>query len=492
VEGDLIPIGPIIVAARLASGAASRGQARQTNPRHTNVALRVFFGIMAAGFCAGMSESLGRLGYVAWLFFGAAMLPAVTLRYVLVPLGLARTSYWFAVLTVPLAHSREIRGGAALMAALALVRRRRVSARTIDWLDRQLSLMSQSSSLAITAAGVLAAARGKKETARRVFHAVDVITERAPRIARRVAREWLVADAAERGAWDEVVLVGRPGWRQIAWPRTMGAIARRLTSMSKAAPNAVLLFAWLASPHRLATLPILRRAMAVPRRTNDEPELAMAPPPQQADALAPALLAHAAAIRSANDGAIVAAGVAWDGVRTSGQAGALFARRAVALETKATAESGLARLLETAEHDLAPLVAKLPAERTSGSPTLGASSRLARRKAMIEIESLTSAMAQRTARKESLHTSGEWMEWGALRRSCELATHDATLEVRRTVFATVYNPACNHAVWLFNTQGEKLLANGMFRWLAREARAVNDAAAITLLDKNVKAGEGVQ
>jgi hypothetical protein len=111
---------------------------------------------------------------------------------------------------------------------------------------------------------------------------------------------------------------------------------------------------------------------------------------------------------------------------------------------------------------------------------------------MVEIEALASAMAQRTARKESLHTSGEWMEWGALRRSCEKATHDATLEVRRTVFSTVYNPACNHAVWLFNTQGEKLLANGMFRWLAREARAVNDAAAITLLEKNVKAGEAVR
>ncbi len=488
----MIPIGPIILAARLASG-AGRGQVRQSSPKATNIGARLFLGLMGVVICSMISEVGGRWGTVAWGLCGAAMFPSILLRFVFVPLGLPRVAYWFPVLTVPLAHSGEIRGGAALMAALALTRRRNLQARSAEWLDRELSLMSQSQCMAATAAGVLAAARGKRETARRIFGAVDVVSDRAPRVARRVAREWLVADAAERGAWEEVVLLGQSGFKQIGWPRTMGALARRLLGLPNAASSGVLVVAWLASRHRLATLPIVRRAIATPRRSSLAPE---APTPSLAsphgDALTPALQAHAAALRAPSEASVIAAGRAWDAVRTSGYVAALFARRAIALETRATAENALVRLVDVAERDLAPIVAGLAPSVLEASPTLAAASRVSRRKVMLEIESIAGAMAQRTARKEPLHTSGEWMEWGALRRACELALREAAPEVRRTVFAAVYGPACNHAVWLFNAQGEKLLANGMFRWLAREAKAVNDATALKLLEKNVKIGDGVR
>jgi hypothetical protein len=376
------------------------------------------------------------------------------------------------------------------MGALAAVRRGKVDPRALEWLDRKLALVVRPRSLSMAAAGVLAAARGRKETTRRLFHAIDAVSPNSPRVARSVARSWLVADAAERGAWDEVVTLGRPGFKAIRWPRAMGAIARRLTSMPKAAPDVVLVIAWLAAPHRLATFPLLRRAFKVPRRTESAPSPRLVASVQPADPLATALLAHRAALRSPTETSLVAAGRAWDALSASPQVHSLLGRRALALETQTSPELAVTRLLDTAEADLAPFIARIPSSILSESETLAGASRRARRDAMVEIETLAGAMAQRTARKEPLHVSGEWMEWGALRRSCDRIVSDAGPDVRRAVFATVYGPACNHAVWLFNVRGEKLLANGMFRWLATEARRVNDETALKLLEKNVKAGEG--
>jgi hypothetical protein len=162
----------------------------------------------------------------------------------------------------------------------------------------------------------------------------------------------------------------------------------------------------------------------------------------------------------------------------------------MALEAR-SADMALERLVDTVQADLAPLLAGLPKETFDESPTLEGAARRARKKTLEEIESLAGEIVRRTSQKRALHVSGEWMEWGAMRRLCDHAARDAELDARRTVFAAVYNPLCNYAVWLFNIRGEKLLANGIFVWLLEQAQTVSDGTALTLLQKNVKAGDGL-
>jgi hypothetical protein len=493
VEGPVIPVGPIIFA--LSRGLRSGGASAKMDPRLANLLLRLFallFVAPATGALMGASPpSPGRILFVLVL---AASLPALTLRAVLIPLGLPRVAYWFAILSPPIAHSAEIRGGAVLAGVLALGRRRESDPGRVAWLDAKLARAITVRSLAITAAGLLAAARGKKETTRLLFHAVDGVSRRSPRIARRTARSWLVADAAQRGAWKEVAVLGRGGLSYIRWPYAMGAIARRLTRDVRAPSDRALWLAWIAAPFRLATLPLLRRALSVPRGTgtqNAQPIVALG---RSSEALGDALQAHAACLREPTESTLLAAGRAWGNVGYGSCAlhfERAFNHRLLALRAKTHPQAALSSLLATAESDLAPLLDGVPAALLAKSETLEAAAGRARRRAMDEIESRAHAMAQRTARKTALHVSGEWMEWGALRRLCDRVARDAPDAVRRATFATVYAPACNYAVWLFNVRDEKLLANGIFRWLLEEARFASDAAALKVLEKNVKAGEGV-
>jgi len=500
----MIPAGSpvlIVVAIRVAYALLARRGIVKTRPAAqvlfmrvdgplVNVFVRLAFWGGAGAFAAllaHVSPWLAR-GFVALVV--VASFPAWILHGLLIPLGRWRAAYFLALVSPPLAHSYEVRGGAVLVGALALGRRRAVDPAAAAWLEARLVRARSVRSVWMTAAGLLAAARGRPETARRLLHAVDGLSRRSTRLARRVAREWLVADAAEKGDWGDVAALARGRWELIRWPYLMGAIARRLLGVD-APSDLALRGLWLAAPHRRRTLPILRRALAVPRRPGGEVSGAS---PRQGDpreVLAAALSAHAACLACPTGAALVAAGQAWDAASRAPSVRAFFARRAAALDARQTPDGALERLLETARQDLAPLVAQASPAVVERSPLLGEAAALARRDRMAEIEELVRAMAARSSRRVAVPVAEEWMDWGALRSACDRVNRGARAEARRALFVTVYGSACNHAVWLYNARDQRLLANGMFRWLAREARTVGDAAAAELLEKNVAVGDGL-
>ena len=132
----MIPIGPIIGALAASRGLGGAGY-RQTSPRTGNMALRLmgwFFGLILA---TALAKDFPWPGGLAIAAVFAASLPALFLRAVLIPLWLPRVAYWFAIVSPPLAHSAEIRGGAALVAMQALARKRTIDhrARRWRWLD---------------------------------------------------------------------------------------------------------------------------------------------------------------------------------------------------------------------------------------------------------------------------------------------------------------------------------------------------------------------
>src|SRR5262249_21007420 len=99
----------------------------------------------------------------------------------------------------------------------------------LDLLEDRLASLVTLRAVGVTAAGLLGALRGKRETARVLLAGVDALPlATAPRIVHAAARSWLVADAAERGDWQHVAALGRGRGSYLRWPSLMGAIAQRL------------------------------------------------------------------------------------------------------------------------------------------------------------------------------------------------------------------------------------------------------------------------
>jgi len=424
---------------------------------------------------------------VPLLFF-----PAFTLSRVVVPLGLPRLAHAVARLSPPVASSAEMRAAAVFYGALAALRARSLDPETLAWLEDRLTHEVTLRATSLAAAGLLAAARGRPESARLLFAAVDALTWRtAPRAVRRVARSWLVADAARRGDFRLVASLGRGRGSYMRWPWLMGAIAERLIGAPRAPSDAVLYFAWIAAPHRRATWPMVRRALAAPRGAAGDPARARegaGDPPL--DPLGAALRAHAASLGAPSEAALLAAGRAWDAARDAPATNALIARRALALEARSSVDAVFLRLVESVERDLEVPAARAPAHIVATSPTLAAAASRARQRDLDEIDLIAKRLTRRTAQKETLHVIEEWMEWSSLRRLCERVLRDADASVHRAVFTSIFSGTCNYAVWLFNVRGEKLLGNTIFRWLLAVGRGVADEAATKLLTKNVAAGHG--
>ncbi len=489
----MIPVGPIIAAAVIAARATRQGrrpqQAQQTGPEGANFLVRVFAWVALLVLLAELSAPLR---WLASGVFGVLMFPATFLAYVLVPLRLPRVAYHFALLSPPITYSREIRGSAVFFGALAAVRSDSDS-EVVSWLEERLAKARTVRGTTVAAAALLAAARGRTEAARLLFEAVDSLeASRPPRGVRAVARSWLVADAARGGDWTSVAEIGRRPRSYLRWPHAMGSIAQRIAAAPGALGDGWLWLYWALAPHRRATLPLLRRALDVAPVPDDQPTQSpdADEPRAEPSALGEALRQHADCLATPTPERLTLAGRAWDVVRDAPETRALLERRALGLGSMRPAEATLCRLLETAERDLAVHAAVLPRGLESKSQTLEAAASRARRRELDEIQDAAAALRDRTNRRAGIHPLEEWAAWTSLRLSCERVSRQGGTATRRAVFAAVYAPACNWAVWLFNMRLERLLAHHVFRWLLVEAQLADDAQAVALLEKNVKSGHG--
>jgi hypothetical protein len=520
----MIPAGLIgwaLVALIRAAGSSSRTPGRR-DPRTQNLVARFFlvcFGLVpiATGLAAVVDNRV--FSWAIGALVVPMMFPAAFAGRVLVPLGLPKAAYFLVWVGMPPFYPPERRGAAAFFGALAALRARRVDPKTLDWLERRLLLETSPREATVAGAGLLAAARGKLDAARALLRSVDALPGHFGATApQRVARSWLVADAARRGSWHEVGRLGlrcRPYRR---WPHAMGLIAERLEGTPAARSDASLVLAWLVAPHRLATWPILRRALATPRTGPGVPGAeSLASGVRDAevsgvaagadDLLRAALQAHATCIRAPSAASVAASAAAWDAVQASPQVSATLGQRALALSARTGAESALARLAGMAEADLAAFPDALVAVATptglargsihasaraagKASDTLRRAARRVRANWQNDVETVADSLRERTVRGAALESYAEWLAWASLREPWERLRSAGSLADRRAVFALARPMACNYAVWLYNDQGEKLLANAIFRWLLDEANVLGDDAAAVLLKRNADAGSG--
>jgi hypothetical protein len=425
-------------------------------------------------------------------------LPWPVTRLVLIPLGLPRLSYWLAR-TSDATFRLDRRGGAAAAAAWALSMQRDLDEESAQWLAEKLTAEAPLGGAGVLAGGLLLAARGDLEGARTLLGAVLDIDDRVcPPAAKRIASSFLAADAAERGEWRRVAELGQTlaqGGR-LGW--LLSAIAQSLLLEPMAPGKLGLWLRWALGPHRRATLPLVLRALEALDGTfiepEEEPPLAPASPAASGDAIRTALSLHASVLtrkaRELRPEDVRAAGQAWDSALFDRATERLLLERA--LVVGASGASGvLARMRVAVEDDLTSVVL------ASGMPLddLGDHGEVASRvrarlrdRLLAEVEAASDAIKRRVDEKRSLPAADEWREWGNLRAVYQRGVLRGGDELRRLAFVKVYPEACSYAVWLFNEQKQRPLGNAIFRWLLREATALDDTRAVALMSKNVACG----
>ena len=446
----------------------------------------------------GMVASVAPLAVppISLTVFLILALPWHVTRLVLVPLGLARPAYYLASLAGT-TFRLDPTGGAAVAAAWALGRQRRLDEETADWLAGVLAAQAPMRGAGLLASGLLLAARGDLEGGRALIGAVlDVDPRARPPVVSRIAGAWLAADAAERGDWTRVAELGQtPGQSgRIGW--LLSAIAQSLLLEPMSPGKAGLWVRWALAPHRPETLPMVERALSALDggfiEPEDEPPIAPAVP--EGDAVRTALALHAAVLTRPHGALraedVCAAGQAWDAAL-----GDRALERTVLERALAVGASGgggvLERMRATVEDDLAGavLASGMPLKDLAGHGEVATRVRARLRDRLLtEIEAASDAVKRRTDDKRALPPADEWREWGRLRDVYERGVKSAGDDLRRLAFAKVYSDACAYSVWLYNDQKQRPLANAIFRWLLAEATALDDARAVTLMSKNVECG----
>jgi hypothetical protein len=427
------------------------------------------------------------------------LFPWRTLRHTMVPLGQVRAAHLTARL-VDVGFGNDAAGGAVMAATMALLHKTNASDDDLRWVEEQLAAATPLRAGGLVAAALLRLRAGDRAGARQLLRSVELLRfPGSPLLAFRAAREFLAADAAERGAWDEVAaLAALPGALHASRATLfLGAVAGRLLRRDDAPSDERLWLLWLLAPARRRTRPLLHRALTTPRGSSVTSVAPPAEAPAAAAAEDPLQAALALQVGTWQTGApslrgLARLGEAWDR----------------ALDDKALERRLLLRSMELGTHEASKLreqlreaVAAQLAEqaRSRGlalgaieapGPTLERAARLLRDGLLTTLEAGCEATRLRAIDKRALPAPDEWREWLVLRERYEQLHALAGGTARRLAWPRVRDDVCKLAVWLWNERGEKTIAHAIFRWLLDEATELQDADSIELHRKNVDCGTG--
>ncbi len=435
----------------------------------------------------------------AWVAGGVVMLlgastalllqPGPLVRAVLVPLGMWRLARAASRWGGP-PWLRDPEGGAALMGVLAL-RRRGTHDEALDELERGV-LAAPLRGAGLVASGLIADARGENTEARRLLLSVDELDpDVCPPLARAIANDWLLEDAASRDRWAEVQARSENALALSAAGRLLHTVSRRLLGH---ASRGELLRAWLSAPGRWKTWSLLERAW-------DEPELPKYP-----------IVDHELNQRAANGYGLAGTGAASlhldaVGAHRRGELTSTELERLGRAWDETLWDIGLrkrvrARALEldcgrTVEESMVELHRALCVEVASMMPPIGDIPRGG--KTLERAVGLFSAAQEHriacslkrldAARNAAISPTAIdlWHDWlevqdgYALHRRADAA--DAL-----PVFQAIDAKASPLVHWLWHERSERPLANAIATWLAMEAEKVQDQASAAYHRQYVAAG----
>jgi hypothetical protein len=435
---------------------------------------------------------------------GSPVIADSLVRLVLVPTGCHRLAYYAA------AWSRPEADPAAYALCIAAWASR--SGVATAWVSARREARRPLGDGEIAATALLSAARGDARGARELLRSIAMIVECHPAV-RELVGEWLACDAAERGAWRELVDQPAPPFGGTAarghapvvddaargrWPATpltylLEGIAARQTGAAGAPGRAELWARWALAPRRRATRALVREALDVPPGINAADALAADMPANPVRAVGQAALPHALAAHLALESrrptaADLAFTVgAWDAALDDAATRTWLARRALELDAPAGAA-------DRAIRDVAVAVTEELAWRAEaaglGAPT-GANGLvghgLGRRLRHGRLDALEAAFSRWAERRHdnTVHPAiDEWREFLALWTAYNAAVTAGGLELRRLAFPHAFSKGNHMAAWLWNQRDEYVLSHAISVWLLAEARIVGDTEAIELGHRN--------
>jgi hypothetical protein len=425
----------------------------------------------------------GYAGAVPWLmalvlFWGTTPL----LDWVVVPLRMPRVAYWVVKIGQPLSFVGASAAGGVIYGTLAAARGRS-PLRSVEWLREKLNAASSQRGENVVAAGLLAGLRGQRHRARCLLLVADALpADLTSRKGRRIARDWLVADAARVGNWRDVIRLGRRKRASLRWSYAMALIGQRLLGDKDAPAGWLLRVCWLLAPRRAATLPLLRRALAT-RASGEQPASQRA-----ATELPHALgdLAQALGHRQSIDGAALLQSVgAVNAVLDDPAIRAHILERLAALGARGNVETVIAGARQRLVNVLIPVLEDVPdlAPANGGEPIVEAAVARVRTQLFADIETQCKDYRGRTKSKSALDRLTEWELWAVTRNSADrLLRLDPASE--RAVFETMW-PVCNNFAVLQHNECHRLtFAYEIYSWLHRHAQSA--PSALQLLAGNMR------
>jgi len=429
-------------------------------------------------------------------------------QVIAIPLGAWRSASYLA------RHSttwqRDPEGGACLAGALALLRRETHDPSAASTISAEIADAKAIGTAGISAAGLIAASRGDLTNARELLRGALLIEgKKAIPRAQTIAREWLIADAAVRGAWRQVASIGSEPWPTISLrARFLVAIAGRFTGAHSATDTGLWLL-WLLCPGHQQTRPLFERARVIPQALHprryaagetENAALGVDELPELPEAkLARAIVLHAhwsardpLHLRLVPDRLITLL-QAWDVAYRSGELQEHCNARASILGIATKAAVLREHFLAEVADDLAELTIRAAVPLAEHISEFGELSRrvslVVRSRMLDEVEELSERLGRRSDSRSELPAVDEWREWALLAQRYELAGRLGGIDLRRLMFPEVHRIACSFAVWLWNERREYGISTPIFRWLLAEAQAVGDESAIELQRRNLGAGE---
>lgn len=454
-----------------------------------------------AGLLAGLLTSIAALAawamfYVGLWYLAIAMivlfvlppLQPVISRRILVPLGLVRTSFWFA-------HFVSMDDSDAFgLCCAAWAHSVKPTPAGEVWITARRDKRVPLGDAEIIVTALLAAARGDADTARQLMRSTAEMVENHP-LVRELAGEWLAVDAVQRFAWAELyqdAIAAR-------WPASSltffleGCAARKLEAAG--APSRFeLAVRWLLAPHRTATrrvLDMIRPPLRAPASTAATLDPTAMPPASipTAAALPRALAAHLElAVDKPDRDRFAETVTAWDVALVDGETQKWLAQRALELDAPVgSVDRAIRDVAQAVTDELARIAdaASLAAPASHG-PVGDALVRRLRHGRLDALEAGFTRWEDRRHNGSVRAPIDEWREWVALRTAYDAAVNAGGIELRRLAFPHAYSKGTSMAVWLWNTRNEYALSHAISKWLLGEALAVGDAEAIELCTRNVR------
>lgn len=411
-------------------------------------------------------------------------------RAVLIPLGAWRAA-WNLTQLAGWMWRGDVAGGQFVAGTWALLRRRVPDPAAIAWLGARRDELPQLEGSGVLGCALLADVLGDREQARRLMRSVASFDDvHCPPIARYLANEWRISDAAARGDWAEVELLGRSLHRRSRAARLLGGIAARLIGYPPVPGNLQLIALWLLAPSRARNFGLLVRALATPPGPEwSKPTTRTIAKPIDPDVL---LATHARTLVQPRvvTSQLLALASAWDRVLSEPGLREQTVRRALALRG-GDPDQVLAKLGRQVELDLASLARTARVPLATLEEAQGALRRVARElrhELLDDLALACEALDRRVRDRRALPGLDELREFLAVQEQYERVHRLGGGELLRIAFSQAHDPLCNLAVWLWDERGETAIANAMFRWLLHEATIVGDEEAVGLQRRNVACG----